>query len=125
MSDDSRVVVEGDRRLAATLRDASDDLRNMEAAGEKSARLILTRSRTLAPKLTGRLAGSLVAASESEQVVSVSSDVVYAGVQEWGWATRNIRARNFLVGPATDLMPVFVDYYADDAEAALRQVKGA
>lgn len=119
-----RVEVEGDERLTKTLHKASDELRDMDAAQEKTGRLILTRARSLAPRESGRLASSLVMASSSGEV-TVSTDVEYAAVQEFGWAAHNISAQPYLIGPADDVRPVFVDYYADDARRALAGVRGA
>ena len=72
------------RGLAAAQRDA------WETVGAEA----VDQTIPLIPVESATLAGSLVSAP-SVTGVEISSDVVYAGVQNFGWPARNIAGRHF------------------------------
>jgi len=118
-----RVTVLGADTLAATLDDAADALKDMEATGEAGA-LIASASRSVTPVLTGRLAAS-ISSDDSANVSTVTANAgVYAGVQHWGWAGHNIAASLFLLRTAYDKESVWVDYFTREAEDILSHVRG-
>lgn len=118
------VEVVGAARCAATMAAAAARLSHLDGATSSTSRLVQSRARGNAPKRTGRLAGSLVAASTGTEA-RVSSGVVYAGVIHYGWAAHNIRANPFLVPAAEDSTPVWRRFYVADVNTALAMVKGA
>lgn len=118
------VEVVGAARCAATMAAAAARLTRLDGATSATSRLVQSRARGNAPKRSGRLAGSLVATAKGDEA-RVSSGVVYAGVQHYGWAARGITAHPFLVPVAEASTPVWRAYYVADVNAALNMVKGA
>jgi phage gpG-like protein len=115
--------VDGADTLARTCRAAADDLDDMAAAHAEAGRLVQQRARGYAPKVSGTLATSItVDAGGSEAVVA--SPLVYAGVQEYGWAGHNITAQPFL-RPAMADQDMVVKPYADATAKAVAQIRGA
>lgn len=86
-------VAHGLRTLAARLRDLSPAWRRIDAQ-------VIGKAKPLTPVLTGRLVASLKARVRTTDVVisAGGGSIAYAGVQNYGWAARNIRARHFLEG---------------------------
>lgn len=86
------------RRLERLGVDASD-LR--EAFGEIS-REVVTEAASLAPYVTGSLAGSIRAGNtKNKSIVRAGrASVPYAGVINYGWPARGIAPTEFLTGPA-------------------------
>lgn len=84
-------VARGLSTLAARLRDLSPSWR---LVGARMVRVIQDRT----PVFTGRLVASIKArASRTDLVVAAGGgSLEYAGVQNFGWAARNIRARRFM-----------------------------
>jgi HK97 gp10 family phage protein len=115
--------VEGADTLARTCRAAADDLDDMAAAHQEAGRLVEQRARGHAPKDTGALATSIRADATGSQV-AVGSPLIYAGVQEFGWAGHNIRAQPFLA-PAMASTDVVVRPYEDAVAKAVAQIRGA
>jgi HK97 gp10 family phage protein len=123
MSDGARVEVEGDERLASTLRDAADELADPATALDKSGRLVEQRARAGAPVDTGALANSIRATREGVEVLVGPNVGVYAAVQEYGSA--HTPAHPYL-RPALDYSDTVVTgYFKTDADKALSKVKGA
>jgi phage gpG-like protein len=120
----AQVEVVGDTRLRATLHAAGAALAHMDAANQATARLVQQRARGAAPKRTGRLAGSLVATATGD-TARVSSGLVYAGVQHYGWAAHGISAHPFLVPVAEASQAVWIRTYEAQINQTLSMVKGA
>ena len=118
------VTVVGDEELAATMRRAADDLRDMERAGDRAATLIGNRGRTEAPRLTGALASSITPHVDGN-VASVESALPYAARTHWGYARYGQRAQPFLADPLVSLEGTYMAYYADEADRVLHTVRGA
>jgi hypothetical protein len=123
VTDTSRVEVVGARELGASLNRAAGDLEDLEEADQKAGQLIKQRAQQLAPKVSGSLARS-IDASTAGVGVTVGSDLIYAGVQEYGWPGHNIVAQPFL-RPAAEDTDQWVQFYEDEAQRALSKVKGA
>jgi hypothetical protein len=120
------VQVEGARELRATLKRAGDDLGDLKGVHDEIARLIAGVAATRAPKLTGRLAGS-IRGSGAKTVATVragGASIPYAKVIHFGWPAHNISANPFLVNPAHDTEPVWTRYYLNAVNAILSKVKG-
>lgn len=123
MTDTSRVDVVGARELASSLNRAAGDLEDMADAEMKAGRLIEQRAQQLAPKVSGALARS-INANAAGVGVTVGTDLIYAGVHEYGWPGHNIVAQPFL-RPAAEDTDQWVEFYEDETQRALDRVKGA
>jgi hypothetical protein len=88
-------VARGLRALAARVRDLSPAWRLLGARAVQTAR-------PLTPVKSARLVNAIRSRPTSGGLEVGVRGVVYAGVQNFGWAARNIRARHFLEGGPTE-----------------------
>jgi hypothetical protein len=119
------VEVIGLPRLRSTLSAAAADISDMSDAAERSARLVQTSARSRAPRLSGRLAGSLRVLHLSGGDAEIGSGLIYAPVIHNGWWAHNITPNPFLSDALDRAEVTITDYYARDIDRALAQVKGA
>lgn len=119
-----RTEVEGVTRLRFTLGRFGDDLDDLEAADNASARLLQQRARGAAPVRTGRLAASLTATVKAD-AAGVGSPLVYARVQEYGAPSINVPAQPYLRPALANSQRAVVDLYRADVARQLNKVKGA
>lgn len=117
-----RVEVIGADRLAATARRASRDLAVLRSPD--AGRIVQQRGRSGAPKRSGRLAASVTAGSDGDDV-TVSSRLVYAGVIHNGWAGHNISANPFLARALESSKGEITRQYVVEAQKALGHIRGA
>jgi HK97 gp10 family phage protein len=115
-------TVVGADRLAATLRGAADDIRDLSAAQQSAGRLVEQRSRSGAPVRTGALARSIRSSTTGAEV-HVTSPLRYAGVQEYG--SNHTPAHPYMRPALSYSTPIIVGLYEADVQRALAKVKGA
>lgn len=118
------VQIKGLTRLRSTIKKAGADMADMKDANQQAERLVQLRATQIAPRRTGRLAGSL----KTPRAVSrarVQSNLVYAGVIHWGWARRNIPAQPFLTEAATQTQDQWLDQYQRAVQKLANSVQGA
>jgi hypothetical protein len=118
------MTVEGDERLAMTARAAARDLADMDTANRAVGEVVRARAASKAPKVTGRLAGSVRADATASEVV-VYSDLAYAPPINYGWPAHNIAAQPFMSDALNEATNLIVDRYANEVADDVRQVKGA
>jgi phage gpG-like protein len=119
-----QVRVEGETRLAATLKLAAVRVTDQSAAGGKAASLVATRGRATAPTRTGRLAGSLTTSARATEA-EITSGLAYAARTHWGYRRYAQAPQPFLADPAEQLQPVWSGYYLASLNRLLATVKGA
>lgn len=119
------VSVEGDERLASTCRHAADELGDMDTANRAVGELVRARAAGNAPRVSGRLAGSVRVASVSALDVVIASDLVYAPVINFGWPAHNIVAQPFMTNAMSETQNAAVDLYAARVNGITRDIKGA
>lgn len=124
MSGGPTVRVDGDEVLASTLRSAGRELSDWSAVTAAATTRVAQDAARRAPKRTGRLAGSIAARSDKSGG-EVTASVVYAKVQEYGWAQRNIAAQPYLRPAFDDDRAAILKMFDDQMKDALSQVKGA
>jgi phage gpG-like protein len=117
------VDVQGADRLAGTLHDAADELKDLSDVNAQAGEYIRSRAAANAPRSSGRLAASLSVRVEPA-AVTVESDVVYANPIHWGWKARNISAQPFLSDALEATSSTVVDMYAANNERILSHVHG-
>jgi hypothetical protein len=118
------IDVKGAERFASTLDKAAHDLEHLEVPGGEAGRIIADLAAATAPRLTGRLAGS-VAPEVAGNAVTVGSDLVYALPIHNGWAAHNIRPQPFLDDAVRASEAQWVGAYEKAVGAALESVEGA
>jgi hypothetical protein len=123
---ETKVRVEGLGRLVSTLRAAEADLDELNAATNLAARIVLSAAQAMAPRVTGRLAGS-GKASRARRRASITfgnAGVPYAGPIHWGWPRRNIGAQPFASNAAQATEPVWVAAYVFELQRTADKVRG-
>lgn len=117
------VEVVGADRLARTLHDAADELRDLTDVNTQAGDYIRARAAANAPRRTGRLASSLTVHVD-KAAVTVESDLIYANPIHWGWPARNISAQPFLADAVEVTSSTVVDMYDTNNERVLERVHG-
>lgn len=119
------LTVEGDERLAATARHAADELRDMDTANRAVGEIVRARAASDAPRVSGRLAGSVVVASVSSTEVVIAATEVYAPPINYGWSARNIVAQPFMTNALNETQSAAIDIYGRRVNDAVSHIKGA
>lgn len=88
----------GEDRIADAFGAMARRVRDLSPAWSRTGAAIVATAVPLTPVLTGRLVATLrhEATSAGATVSAGGRGVVYAGVQNYGWPARNIRATRFL-----------------------------
>lgn len=123
--------LEGGRQLRRTMKQAGDDMQDMKAIHRDAAGIVQGRASSWAPRVTGRLAGTLrTGATKTAAIVrggnnrKTAAGVPYAGPIHWGWRARNITPNPFLSYSAQATEPTWVNLYFDAVNDAIDQIKG-
>lgn len=123
--------IEGGRTLRRTLKEAGADLKELKAVHREVAGVVAGRAASWAPKVSGRLAGTVRAgATQRAAVVRAGNNrrskagVPYAGPIHWGWPRRGITANPFLSYSAQSTESQWVGIFFDYVEETIDNVKG-
>lgn len=108
----------GNARFQRTMRAAQRELRSSEPS-KKAAQIAARAARAAAPRKSGRLRRSIRANGRT-----VATSVVYAGVQNYGWPARNIRARAFMYDEMRKVEPTWFRQFTENTDRALGRVRG-
>jgi len=121
------VTLEGADTLSRSLAAAARDLGDLTRAHTETARDVVARARGKAPRLTGALAGSIrgEGGAEAATITAGYAGVPYAGVQEYGWAVRGIRAQPYLRPAVAESEGAAVANTADELDRVVGRIKGA
>ena len=127
MSPGPVVQVDGARELRASLKRAGDDLADLKDANQAVAGMVAGRATSMAPRVSGRLAGSVRGnRAASSAVIKVGgASLPYAGPVHWGWPARHIAGDPFAANAAKDTEPEWTATYLQAIEAIVAKVKGA
>lgn len=118
--------VDGNKALAHRIRKIAGNLDDFKAANKKTAAIVTTRAKALAPKRTGRLANTIrPGATKRKAYVRAGNNakakrgVPYAGPIHWGWPFRHIKMNPFMTRAAQETEPVWTKYYKFAADQAI------
>jgi phage gpG-like protein len=118
------VTVEGDKRLVATMHAAADDLNDLTSTGRGAGGVVRARAASNAPKVTGRLSGSVRVSASATEVV-VASGLVYAARVNYGMPSVGQAAQPFMTDALGETEREVVARYERATAAAISHVKGA
>lgn len=120
------LYVVGQRRFVQTMRKAGADMDELKDVNAAAARIALPAVQSLAPRRTGRLAGSVRAgATKRAGVIRAGrKSVPYAGVINYGWPKRHITGRMFANNGVAQTEPAWTKLYEDFIKKTMSQVKG-
>jgi len=114
--------VEGLPEFQASTRTAIDGLEKLD--GDEAGRIVALRASANAPKLTGTLSRSISAESSAGEV-TISTDLVYAPVQEFGWPGHGIAAQPYMRPALLDSRSAVEAAYARDVSKEVGSIHGA
>lgn len=120
----SRVIVVGEKRVAATMIRAGHDLQHMDAANARVAAGLAQRARGAAPKRSGALARSTVGRAGSNNSAEVVATIVYAGVIHNGWRRHNIRPQPYLSRTVEESESTWLAAYTAEVQRICDRVQG-
>jgi hypothetical protein len=117
------VTIKGLYRLRSTLKKAGADMAALKLGNLEAERIVVARAQQIAPKRTGKLAGSLKTPKLAARA-TVKSDLIYAGMIHWGWARRNIRPQPFLTKAAEQTRDQWLPAYQRNVQQVANTVQG-
>jgi hypothetical protein len=115
--------VRGLSNFKRTLGAAERDLRDTAEADMQAAAALAAAGRAKAPKVSGRLAGTVRPVPVPDGA-GVQVGTEYGGVILNGWAARNIRANPFVTDAIPATKPVVIQAYHRNIDNTLSKVKG-
>jgi hypothetical protein len=121
---DSRLVLEGDTRLVATLGNAARDVADLRDGFDAAGQIVAAAGAAEAPVLTGALAGSLRGARAGRNAATITSPLVYAGPVHWGRPAHNMAANPFVLRAADLTEDRWTGAIVDDAQRVCNSVQG-
>jgi phage gpG-like protein len=123
MAEAISISIEGVKQVQDTLDKLARDLESNLELNKELSTTLSKKASVMAPKLTGALASSVVGnpSADKAQIVAGSAAVPYAGVQEYGWPSRNIEAQPYLRPAVYDNMEYIVEKYNDNIEKAIKK----
>lgn len=121
---DTQLRIEGVETLVATMRSAADKLRDLKEANDKTAALVVSQARAVAPRRSGRLASSLRAASVTGGA-QIEATAPYGAPIHWGWPSRHIEPNPFVTYAAQTTEAQWTRFYEQAVDRTLETVKGA
>lgn len=115
--------VQGINEVKATLEKLGKDLESNLELNKELSTTLAQKASAMAPRLTGALAASVVGnpSGERAQIVAGSAAVPYAGVQEYGWPARNIKAQPYLVPAVKNNIGLIVEKYNDSIKESIKK----
>lgn len=89
----AKVKVEGIPQTTAAFNKVSNEIKDLSAAHQAEANMLLPDIKSATRKRSGDLAGAWQGDGIATEAKFINS-VVYAGVQEYGWGSHNIEPTN-------------------------------
>jgi len=117
------ITVEGIKEVTDSLKKLNKDLESNIELNKELSTTLSQKASAMAPILTGALASSVKGnpSAEKAQILAGSAAVPYAGVQEYGWPDRNIKAQPYLNPAVRDNMGYIIEKYNDSIQKAIKQ----
>ena len=119
----AEVTITGVKEVEASLAKVVKDLENNLDLNKELSSTLSKKASVMAPRLTGALASSVKGnpSAEKAQILAGSATVPYAGVQEYGWEARNIKAQPYLRPAVYNNMGYIVEKYNDSIEKIIKK----
>ncbi|WP_146238602.1 HK97 gp10 family phage protein [Curtobacterium sp. MCPF17_003] len=120
---DSRVRIEGLNKTIRGLRKAGADSQDMKDLMHAIGEVVVGAAQGGVPKETGKLSDTIRAGRGATKAVvrAGGARAPYAGVQNYGWPSRNIRGTNYLTDAANRNQSTAVDMLQQGLEEIVRR----
>lgn len=117
------VKLEGTKELQDLLIKLGKDLESNSELNEELSSNLAQKASSIAPRLTGSLASSIVGnpSPQKAQIVAGSAAVPYAGVIEYGWPAKNIQAQPYLNKTVNSNMGYIIERYNQSIEDNIKK----
>jgi phage gpG-like protein len=117
------ISISGVKEVIDTLNKLGRDIESNIELNKELSTTLSQKASAMAPVLTGALASSVKGnpSAEKAQILAGSAAVPYAGVQEYGWPERNIKAQPYLNPAVRDNMGYIIEKYNDSIQSAIKQ----
>jgi hypothetical protein len=124
MSREETVRVEGLGALIRALKAAEVGVDDLKRANQEASRIVLAAAQTRAPRRTGALAasGRVNKAARKANVLFGNARVPYAGVINYGWPARHIKAHPFATDAVEATRAVWLPLYESDLQRILDEI---
>lgn len=90
------VKVEGLRQSIRSLERLGVEAQDLKDAFHKAGNIVVTEARALAPKRTGKLAGTIKASKTKNKSIIRTGNLVYAPIQHYGWPAHGIEPKPYM-----------------------------
>jgi phage gpG-like protein len=120
---EANISIQGVKEVTDSLDKLARDLKSNIELNKELSTTLSQKASAMAPVLTGALASSVKGnpSAEKAQILAGSEAVPYAGVQEYGWPQRNIKAQPYLNPAVYDNMGYIIEKYNDSIQKAIKQ----
>jgi len=121
MAEEIRIT--GVQQVKDTLNKLGDAIKSNEELNKELSTTLAPKASAMAPRLTGALASSVKGnpSAEKAQILAGSNAVVYAGVQEYGWPEKNIKAQPYLRPAVYNNLGYIIEKYNESIEKRIKQ----
>jgi len=122
---EATIRVQGLNDLVKTMRKAGIDMSDLKEANKAAGTIVATRGKSVAPRLTGKLAASIRPSKTARKAVvrAGGSTLRYAKFQEFG-SSKNT-AKHYLYGSAEYTQPEWLPQYELEMSRIIARIKGA
>jgi HK97 gp10 family phage protein len=122
---EATVNVPGLKDLVRLMRKAGVDMADLKEANKAAGSIVATRGKSVAPRMTGKLAASIRPSKTARKAVvrAGGSGIRYARFQEFG--TRKNSAKHYLYGSAEWTQPQWVPKYEHDLSVIMSRIRGS
>jgi HK97 gp10 family phage protein len=123
MAEAIQISIEGVKQVTDTLDKLSRDLEKNTSLNKELSSTLADKASAMAPKLTGALASSVQgnASDTKAQILAGSDAVPYAGVQEYGWPQKNIKAQPYMRPAVFNNMGYIIEKYNDSIKENIKK----
>lgn len=115
--------LKGVNEVKASLDKLEEGIRENIELNKELSDTLSQKASAMAPRLTGALASSVVGnpSAQKAQIVAGSASVPYAGVIEYGWPNKNIKAQPYLVPAVNNNMGYIIQKYEDSIKDIVKK----
>jgi len=115
--------IQGVNEVKASLDKIEKGIKENLELNKELSNTLAQKASAMAPRLTGALASSVVGngSSERAQIVAGSASVPYAGVIEYGWPNKNIKAQPYLIPAVNNNMGYIIQKYEDSIKDIVKK----
>lgn len=117
------VTITGLNEIKSSLEKLSKGLESNIDLNKELSTTLSQKASAMAPRLTGALASSVQGnpSADKAQIVAGSSSVPYAGVQEYGWEAKGIKAQPYLVPAVNNNMGYIIEKYNGSIDSEIKK----